>query len=80
MDPEMRPMHHLRTKGAALATRFAPPHPRLSKHLSMNCKHCGHKTTSAEFIARCLLKEHGMKPDTSLWSREHGVIGPVLQC
>jgi hypothetical protein len=58
---------------------FSPPHPHLSKHLGMMCKHCGQKTTSADVLARHLSKGHGMKRKTSIWLREHGVSGLMVQ-
>jgi hypothetical protein len=76
----LRPYTILGPKELHLRPDNAPPHPHLFKHLGMTCKHCGHKTTSAEILARHLSKEHSMKRKTSTWLREHGVTGAVLQC
>jgi hypothetical protein len=75
----LRPYTILGPKELRLRANHTPPHPHLSKHLGMICKHCGHKTTSAEILARHLSKEHGMKRKTSTWLREHGVNGVMLQ-
>jgi hypothetical protein len=75
----LRPYTILGPKELRLPTDHTPPHPHLAKHLGMICKHCGHKTTSAEILARYLPKEHGMKRKTSTWLREHGVNGVMLQ-
>jgi hypothetical protein len=75
----LRPYTILGPKELRLRPDHAPPHPHLSKHLGMMCKHCEQKTTSAEILARHLSKEHGMKRKTATWLREHGVSGLMLQ-
>jgi hypothetical protein len=75
----LKPYTILGPKELPLRPDYAPPHPHPSKHLGMMCKHCKHKTTSAEILARHLSKEHGVKRKTATWLREHGVSGLVLQ-
>lgn len=75
----LRPCTILGPKELRLQPDHSPPHPHLSKHLGMMCKHCGQKTTSVEILRRHLSKEHGVKRRTSTWLREHGVDGLMLQ-
>jgi hypothetical protein len=61
----LRPYTILGPKELRLRPDHTPPHPHLSKHLGMMCKHCRQKTTSVEILARHLSKEHSIKRKTS---------------
>jgi hypothetical protein len=76
----LRPYTILGPKELRLRPDHTSLHPHLSKHLGMMCKHCRHKTTSLEMLARHLSKDHSMKRKTATWLHDNGVSGLMLQC
>ncbi|PVH93801.1 hypothetical protein DM02DRAFT_540752, partial [Periconia macrospinosa] len=61
----LEPYTILGPKELQLRPDHSAPHPYLSKHLRVICKHCGFKTTSTEVLSRHLSKEHRIKRKTS---------------
>ncbi|KAJ6191987.1 hypothetical protein J3E72DRAFT_443135 [Bipolaris maydis] len=76
---QLRPYTILGPKELRLRPDHFPPHPHLSKHLGVKCKHCELKTTSTEVLSRHLSKEHGIKRKTAAWRGEHVVNSLILQ-
>ncbi|PVH90430.1 hypothetical protein DM02DRAFT_507982, partial [Periconia macrospinosa] len=66
-------------KELRLRSDGSPPHPYLTKHLGIACKHCGFKTTSVQVVGRHLSKDHNVKRKSSMWLRDHVVEGLTLQ-
>ena len=70
---QLRPYTTLGPKELRLRPDHSLPHPHLSKHLGVKCKHCELKTTSTEVLSRHLSKEHGIKRKTAAWRGDiHG--------